>query len=75
LKALFINLLSRMLQSWAPQLIMSLLARINPHMLAADIAPYIRQFLASLSPQYQAAFREAWHKLATFIDELVDDPS
>jgi len=65
----------RLARKQAAEIAISLLAQVDPSKLADSVRPYIRKLFAMTGPDWQAAFAEAWRKVNTFVEELLNDPT
>lgn len=75
MKEFFIKILLKLLKGLAPSLAIRLLTLIDPAEFADRVRPTIRELFVKAGPDWQRAFKEAWGKIETFMDELLNDPS
>lgn len=58
-----------------PRLIGYFLTKIDPAKLADALRPYLRRLMEKAGPDWQNQFNNALHKIAAFVNDLVNNPN
>lgn len=75
LKAQVLKIVLKLAKKQAAEFAISLLAQVDPSVLADTVRPHIRQLFETTGPDWQEAFAAAWGKIDVFVRELFSDPT
>lgn len=70
-----LDLVVALVRKQGAALAVRLLAKVDPLKLADDVRPHLLELFKVTGPDWQAAFAEAWRKINTFVEGLLNDPN